>query len=188
MIGNRRRVRFGAGILDQQTRAAIPMHGLLRIQAQLLTNALDEDVLLGGNAGGLDVAIGRSHLPRAGADDLEFQYEGLRVEHCATSLAKTSDHQPHLLPFSIDRQSGAMFQRIDCFDARPDHARLHLDIDRRPEAQHSGRAGIQQRRAADPCAARAKVFHRDALAVPLGVKRRAACSVCSSALTTFSGA
>src|SRR5207248_9093746 len=60
MIGDCRRADLRLRVLDQQSRAAVPVQRLLRIQPQLLANALNEDVLLGRDAGLLDVAMRRS--------------------------------------------------------------------------------------------------------------------------------
>ena len=64
MIGNRGRAGARRRILDEQSRASVPVHGLFGIHPQLFAHALDQDVLLGGNAGAVDIAIRRSELSR----------------------------------------------------------------------------------------------------------------------------
>ena len=50
MIGDRRCKRARLWIGDADPRAAIPVKRLLRIQAQLFANALNQQVLLGADA------------------------------------------------------------------------------------------------------------------------------------------
>ena len=57
MIGDGGRIRSRLRIIDEHPRAAVPMHRLFRIHAQLFAHALDQDVLFSGNAGLVDVGI-----------------------------------------------------------------------------------------------------------------------------------
>src|SRR5205823_4350388 len=52
----------GGGVVDREAGASVPVHRLLGVEAELLADALDQQVLLGGDADDVEGAVRRGEL------------------------------------------------------------------------------------------------------------------------------